>query len=100
MRNPSLAVLLVALGCGGTTPPPDVGGPGTEPPTGGGGISEADCGNYAQCGVDQPCESGECFAVGDCGHSICIATADACQKICGSPECAVMESYPMQIGCN
>jgi hypothetical protein len=55
------------------------------------------------CGVDQPCgdSSLHCIKLDRCDHAVCIAPEDACMAECNTTTgCAILESYPEQIGCN
>lgn len=58
----------------------------------------------AACGVEGPaCPQGLSCAVVDLdtgSRTLCVDTADVCERLsCGSGQCAILESYPVQIRC-
>jgi hypothetical protein len=59
------------------------------------------CEGAPTCGVDGPqCPEGTgCFSLAACETPVCVATEAACEAVCGTKTCAVMESHPMQIAC-
>lgn len=59
-----------------------------------------DCGDHPACGVGGlSCSTGHCIAIEGCASAICIGTEQACRETCGTPSCAILESYPEQIAC-
>ena len=63
--------------------------------------AEALCEGAQSCGADGPqCPEGTgCFSLAACSTPVCVATEAACEAVCGKSACAVLESYPMQLGC-
>ncbi len=69
------------------------------------------CHELVPCGVDSPCEyegaemdemdnyTMSCIRVDTCGGAVCIWDGEACMLECGTDECNMMESYPLQVGC-
>lgn len=60
-----------------------------------GGIIQ--CDQYLACGVDAPCETGECIAVPGCGSAVCASSSVICEQACGERGCEVATSYPAQV---
>ncbi len=59
-----------------------------------------DCDALASC-PDTPCPEGQgCYMLDACEGARCMPNDEVCQRVCGVPQCAVMESYPMQLGCD
>ena len=59
-----------------------------------------DCNAAPTCDVETQCPAGlGCYALEACGEARCLSGEAACQAACGTSECAVMESHPMQINC-
>ncbi len=60
------------------------------------------CGTHVPCDASTPCSDStlHCIVLPSCGRPACITPADACQLECGQPDCAILESYPEQVGCN
>lgn len=73
--------------------------------TSGGGNTSNDpagvhCADYAACDALSPCESGDCVAFPECETALCIPVDEACRQSCpADADCAVLESYPVQIAC-
>jgi len=61
-----------------------------------------DCGALPDCGVSTPCTDSNhhCIVLPSCdGMPKCLPAQDACMRECGEPNCALLESYPEQVGC-
>jgi hypothetical protein len=59
-----------------------------------------DCGAHPSCGVDGPtCSTSDCISITGCPSAICIDAAQACEESCGTPNCLILESFPLQIRC-
>ena len=101
----------VAAGSGGETGAAGSGGFGNAAGAGAAGqmtdpMTGADAGMgdpcaKPTCGIDQPCDDGSlhCIKLDSCENAVCISTQAACQAECGTTSCAILESYPEQIGC-
>lgn len=93
----SLLALLVpvafALGC-------KAGGRPAQP-TAADAVADDICETASPCSLDQACASGTgCYVLPSCGgEALCVTQEDACALTCGTKQCAVMESYPMQPSC-
>lgn len=77
---------------------------------------EADCTGLVACGTDEPCDregpiseefvidgpddTHGCATLDVCGGSVCIDRREACMMTCGTADCMVLESYPVQVRCN
>lgn len=70
-------------------------------PTAADAVADDICETATACGLDQACASGTgCYVLPSCGgESLCVTQEDACALTCGTKQCAVMESYPMQLSC-
>lgn len=55
------------------------------------------CDQYLACGVDSPCETGECIAIRGCGSAVCVSSSVICEQACGERDCEVATSYPGQL---
>jgi hypothetical protein len=72
------------------------------------GEEEGDCAGLASCNVETGCEfEGQidglefgCVELPSCGGAFCVYTGEACTMECGEPTCQIMESYPVQVGCD
>ncbi len=63
-------------------------------------LTAAECSAHPTCDATTSCAAGTtCAVIADCSAPICIAEAEACAKRCGSRDCLIAESYPVQIGC-
>jgi hypothetical protein len=76
----------------------------------------ADCEGLVPCSAAQPCDregpiSDElvidapddthgCTTLDVCGGNACIDHREACLMTCGKPDCAILESYPVQVRCD
>ncbi len=60
-----------------------------------------DCGAHPICSLDSPtCSAGsDCISITGCPTAICIDAAQACEESCGTPNCLILESFPLQIRC-
>jgi hypothetical protein len=77
---------------------------------------EADCGGLVACSAAEPCDregpiseelvidaprdTHGCATLEVCGGSVCIDRREACMMTCGTADCAILESYPVQVRCN
>lgn len=77
--------------------------PDVDPPTmsedAGAGPAGVDCSAHPTCAADRPCDTGDCITIRGCAEPLCISTDLACEQTCGSDDCMVLESYPLQLGC-
>jgi len=78
---------------------------------------DADCASLTECGADQACDlegasseilgpvdgpgdTAGCTALPVCGKNVCAWRREACMMTCGVPDCAIAESFPVQVVCN
>ena len=97
-RLSALISLCLLAACAKPEPAPSSDEPTSQTPS-----VEARCKAAAACGVDatETCPDGTgCHVLDACGGPVCVSGRDACQIACGTDECAIMESFPMQVGCS
>jgi hypothetical protein len=55
---------------------------------------------YQECDVNTTCPEGtSCYALDKFETPVCLYPEEVCPLACGTEECMIMESYPMQVGC-
>lgn len=58
-----------------------------------------ECSSLQQCSDDRQCGQGQACIRALCGNPVCMNIQQACLKKCGTTNCPVLESYPIQIRC-
>ena len=77
--------------------------------------ADADCTGLPACSAAEPCDregpiseelvidapedTHGCTTLDVCGGSACIDRREACMMTCGKADCAILESYPVQVRC-
>lgn len=69
-------------------------------------IPELKCEELDECGIGPNMETincqgfgEECIVLSKCNQGKCVQPAHACEWECGTQECAIMQSFPAQLGC-
>lgn len=61
----------------------------------------AACPQLQSCGINQPCTEGQgCYILPESGNAYCYDETAVCMLACNTPDCAILESYPMQVRCS
>jgi hypothetical protein len=65
------------------------------------GNGVVDCQAYARCNADVPCAAAnfDCVSIPGCQMAVCAPVFPLCSSVCAG-ECAVLESYPLQLSCS